>query len=355
MNYVLRMYKKEDKAQIFQLFEDVFGISKAEKHKSCWDWEFINNPNNPPEGPRILVLENNNKIVGLTTAFPVQLKIRDKLFSAFWVGDFITHPQYRGRGGFLLSKILYGPHVFLGTPNPVSYPVVKIKRFNIFDYCQPLKRVNIIDLSHIIEIKFKNRFISALGGILWKIASTIFSVLNHPILNSDVSFNMVSEFDEQIDEFWQEASRDYDIIVVRDKKYLNWRFVDCPNKEYSICIAKRNGKVSGYIVFRYSETDGLRQGYIVDLFAKAGDEKTLQALVQKVVEVLKANKVDLISCLINTYNVIYHRVLRRNGFIFKTQKTKVTGYCVYFPHLEGDLRNSQLWFMTRADSDLDLF
>ncbi len=353
MSSVIRYAIKNDKENIFGLIEKAMGLSAAKKLRLRWDWQFNNNPYyQPGTDSRILVLEKDNMVAGMISTFPVPLKIKDKIVTALWVGDYMSHPDYKGKGGFLLRKVLKEPNVFLGTPNPVSYPIAK--RLGPFDICQATTFIKVLNLKTILYKRFKNKIIGILGGAIWKLLLKTFCLFNCNAKNNNIMLNAVCAFDDEIDEFWKEVSKDYGVIVVRDKKYLNWRFVDYPGAKYNIYIARKSGRICGYIVFRFQERDGLKFGYIVDILAKKNDTEVLQVLIQETTRFFVSEKADLITCLFFSKDMAYRTALKRNGFVFNTFSTKLTGFCPVFPEFKKDMENPDLWFFTRADSDIDM-
>lgn len=352
INYHIRKYKSNDKEQIYQLIREIWGEDKAEKSKKHWDWQFESNPANPPDGPNILVLEQDNRIVGLFSGLPVSIKVKDKVLTALWTVDFMTLPKHRGRGVRLLKQMMKEPYILLGNPNDNSYPLGK--RLGWFDICQPPTLINIINMANILKTKPRNRIVIGLGGIVWKLASMMLSMSKGISQGGDISVKRISIFDEEIDRFWKKVSRDYGVIVVRDRKYLNWRFVDCPDEKYAIYIARRNGKISGYIILRNEDKGGLKYGYIVDILTMSDDKELLQYLIQKAVELFKIKGVDLITCLISPCNRVHLGILKRNGFFFKEYITKFMGYTNSLQLPEKDLKNPCNWFISRGDSDIDL-
>ena len=63
----------------------------------------------------------------------------------------------------------------------------------------------------------------------------------------------VDRFAPEIDELWNRTQGDYPVIVPRDARFLNWRFVDCPEPRYRCFVAQRRGRAVGYVVLRGSE------------------------------------------------------------------------------------------------------
>ncbi len=352
MSYCIRNYNYEDKSRIIEIIDNVIGRKAAEKSQRRWEWLYEQNPHNFLDKPQILVLECNHKIVGSISSYPVGLKVKDKLVKAFWVGDFVIEKKHQGRGGLLLRNLLRQPYLFFATPNPNSYPLAK--RLGAFDIFQPIIMIKVINPFNIIENKSKNKIIAIIAKPILNTYLKSLSLFNPVVSDENLSFIKVDRFDGQIDEFWQIVSKDYGTIVIRDKQYLNWRFIDYLGAGYEVYVAKENKKILGYSVFRYEESDGLKYGYIVDMLTRAKDKITLQYLIKKTVELINAKNVDLITCLISPYNSIYKAAFKKNGFIFSRRCYKFTALNNFDQSLNADLQNPRNWFLTRSDSDIDM-
>jgi hypothetical protein len=62
----------------------------------------------------------------------------------------------------------------------------------------------------------------------------------------------VLRFPETVDELWQRCQRELPLAIIRDARYLNWRYSDCPDVTYVKLLAtdRWTGRVSGVAVLR---------------------------------------------------------------------------------------------------------
>ncbi len=62
----------------------------------------------------------------------------------------------------------------------------------------------------------------------------------------------VPRFPETVDELWQRCQRELPLAIIRDARYLNWRYSDCPDVTYAKLLAtdRWTGRVSGIAVLR---------------------------------------------------------------------------------------------------------
>lgn len=62
----------------------------------------------------------------------------------------------------------------------------------------------------------------------------------------------IDQFDERADRLWERCKSDFGLAIVRDARYLNWRYVDCPDVSYlKIGVFSPSGaELNGWAVLR---------------------------------------------------------------------------------------------------------
>jgi hypothetical protein len=162
----------------------------------------------------------------------------------------------------------------------------------------------------------------------------------------------ISHFDDRINEFWNTISSDYNIIRIRDKKYLNWRYVDAPNADYTIYVAEEGGKICGYIILGCKDASGLIFGYIYDINAPTSREDIIYRLIAKAVENFMDAKVDAIFSQM-VANEVYRKNFLKNGFIPRFRsKGRFIAYNASTKLSEAYLKNPKNWFIQLGDLPL---
>ena len=80
---------------------------------------------------------------------------------------------------------------------------------------------------------------------------------------------LVSRFDERINHLWTRVSNQHNIMVVRNKDYLNWRYIAVPDVDYLVCLAEKAGEILGYIILRCIQREYRKVGIIFDILAES--------------------------------------------------------------------------------------
>jgi hypothetical protein len=173
-----------------------------------------------------------------------------------------------------------------------------------------------------------------------------------------LTITRVSSFDDRIDDFWRRVSKDYDIIVVRSKEYLNWKYVEVPlltefsNTNFVIYVAEKEGQICGYVILQCKKQRDSLFGCIYDLIAPLGQEEVISCLISKAIEYFKGEKVNLILCGMIA-NKTYNTIIKKSGFIPSRIIIK-RHFCVHSSHpaiLRAHLKNPKQWFIQMGDSE----
>lgn len=179
-----------------------------------------------------------------------------------------------------------------------------------------------------------------------KIRARLYSK-NRVLKQADFTIRTVTSFDERINGFWESVSRRFDIIVVRNKDYLNWRYFKSPGAKHMVPVAEGRGEILGYSVLRCKIEGKSESGYIVDILALS--ENVAASLVGNAIEYFEKEKVDTVECWMMESNS-YYAVLRSYNF-------NPVGLTWFMARVntsrfaETYVRNHTSWYVTIGDSD----
>jgi len=350
----MRAYREGDEDGILELWKATYPEKEYDRKGwlRWWHWMYKENPAGPG---RIWLAEHDGRVAGQYSIVPVKMKIADEIINGAQSLDTMTHPNYRHQGIFeTLAKETYrqagkeGIHVVYGFPNEFSYPGF-IKKLSWFDICSLQVMIKPLNWGNALRLKINNKLLLKLGAIAGNfIQQTIYRTPKAPVMK-DLMIIQISSFDDRIDEFWDEVSNQYKIMIVRNKDYLNWRY-SAPEANYSIFVAEKANKICGYLVLEDKIQGGIKISHIFDLIAQS--EEVMHCLASRAIEHCQQNKVDIIS-----YSLIaseaYYRVLKRNGFI-SLPFIKGECFCAFSNSLhisKAFLEDPKSWFAQIGDSD----
>jgi RimJ/RimL family protein N-acetyltransferase len=354
--WLIREYKEGDEEGIFELWKAVYPDDREYNREKWLRWYRWMYKERPAGEGIIWLAEHNDKIVGQYAIVPVKLKICNKIVLGSLSLDTMTHPDYRRQKMFeTLAKRVFDEAAKDGIPivycflNQFTYPCF-INKLNWFDIGTMQVMLNPLNWENAVKLKIKKKILQrvlSVGASL--IFNKVFLKPQKPPVVEGLTIKQATSFDERFDEFWNTIFNQHQIMVVRDKSYINWRY-SMPNANYSIFIAEKANEICGYVALEHEIQKGTKLCFIFDLMAQS--EEIMHCLVSRAVEDCRQNKVDLILYPLIA-NRAYHRVLKRNGFL-SSPLEKPRHFCAYSnsPSISKELlRDPRNWIVQLGDVD----
>jgi len=299
------------------------------------------------------VKENNkNSIVGTAAVFPRKFRIKSNNCLAGITGDFGIDEQHRILGPALklqrevVNSCEDGKYHFLyGFPNARSEPVQKRAGFVLVG--SAIRMVKVMRsyryLKRLLKIGFLARFISFFFDIIMRLLAkeTWYN------LNRGLKGKLIKEFDQRFDELWEVGSEHFTMIGDRSKKFLTWRFQNCPYKNYQIFILEKENDKSlvGYLVFLINGKDL----HIVDCFARDKND-AYRNLIVAFLRQARNFKIDSIS-IEYLGNEFLINLLKEFNFSQRADKRNVVAYTQKTSNFSDLIKNPEKWYFLPADND----
>jgi len=343
--WAIRRYKEGDEEKILKLRKLCFGSADLDK----WIWEYKNSP----FGNIMMVAEHQGQIIAFYSRLSVKMKVGDKILKGSIASDAMVHPDFRRKGLWhRLFKTTWerakkeGQAISYSFANKTTY---KYRPKEAYAICRFPVLVKFFDTYEEMEKRVRNQF---LAKILSVSANALFRVFCRakkcpPVENVTVS--EITEFDDRINRFWKEASSAFKIAVVRNKEYLNWRYFQRPNSDFTVLLAEEGKKLLGYIVFSVQKTLHRNRGYVIDIITHPDRPEIIQFLISKAIDRLKKEKVSLIVCSMMKNNP-YYKVFRENGFV-RHSGSHILALADPSKVSEMFVKDPKNWYLTLGDSD----
>jgi GNAT superfamily N-acetyltransferase len=341
----VREYREGDEEQILELRGIVLSGSRD---KEWWQWMYRDGPLGPAT---IMVAEVNQRIIGTSGSILVPLKVGDQITRGSHGIDLMVHPDYRRQGIMkaLSAKLRESSRgmkksIGYGTPNNESYQGF-VKRMGALDIGELPFLFKVINWGALLKNRYKIPvFAGKLFGYTWE------RITNRPLSLKDAEIEVeeVFSFDERIDKFCQKASEIKAIMVMKNMKYLNWRYVAKPGKEYKILLAKKHQEITGFIVLKL-EKNILFRGYIVDLLTLPGEDIVAEVLITRAMKYFKEEGAATISCWM-FQDIPYYKILRKLGFLRRSGPR----FCIRIidPNIPKEFAtNPANWYYVVGDGD----
>ncbi|RCV66160.1 Acetyltransferase (GNAT) domain-containing protein [Methanophagales archaeon] len=363
--WTIRAYENGDEIGIFELANAVHPDRKYDRGKwmSWWRWKY---GDNPAGRSRFLVADHDGKIVGMRPFILVKMQIADETVMASQNTDLKTHPRYRRQGIFsTLEKNSFSQLkeeeicLTYSFPNVSSYP--GYMNTGLFtDICALKTLIKPLNLRNALKKRIKNNCLLNICTITGSIFIAIFYRTKKSPEIKGLTISKIVSFDNRINDFWNNISSDYKIIVVRNQEYLNWRYINRPDRNYTIYLAEEEGVICGYMVLRCVKEQDLSSGYIIDIIAPLDRSEVIHSLLSEAIKYFKEERVDVILCTM-IVDKIFYKIFRKNGFISTHFISTISKrFRIGSEHIvrinspkvsETYLKDPKNWFVQLGDSD----
>ena len=292
-NWIVRKYRPEDKQQCLALMEAVSGHAPD---RAVWDWYIERNPYGADMG---WVADDHGRICGRYGMIPLELQVQGKRIPITQAVEIMTHPDYRKQGMFpaMAAQVFadlpgMGYDLAIGFPNDAARPG-HVK----FGWKEPgfvPASLRPIHTSVVARRFYRNPVKAALAGIAGDIYLTLFLNWRKPNGLDRVASTKIERFDSRFDDLWQRVGARYPIALVRDSRYLNWRYADCPFS-YIKRSFEIDGKLVGSSIVRVLPRGGATEGHICDLILDADPSRLFDVAAYHAVQDCRAAGADLVG------------------------------------------------------------
>jgi hypothetical protein len=359
-SFEIRSYKPGDENAICALFERVFGkpmgATESIRH---WQWEFLENPLKPVS---IMLAWDGKRLVSQEAANLLRVYSDGKEYLGLQIFDTMTDPSYEGLGIFTATaKKFYkelsdqGYQFVFGFPNAnVIYARTKKLSWKII-YPTPIY-VRPLDMGPFIRKKTKSNLLGKYGS---KLTIRLFSAIENFMPkkhNPAIEIRKENAFDKWTNELWDKCKGQHRLWVVRDYKYLSWRYNMRPESTYNLYSAWMQGNIIGYIITTEKIRNEGKVVFIADVLSDIKVDGVVDALLKTVIYESAGNGASLISSMIMP-NSVYYSAFRRNLFMRLPQKLfpqeiHFGGYLLNNAVPSNLLYNPNSWHINWGDTDL---
>jgi len=315
--WIIRPYEPGDESALVALYERVFGRPMSVAH---WRWKLGHAGRVPNVFVAVVRDGTGDRIVSQCAAIPLRYLGPTGELHAMVAVDAMTDPDFR-RQGLLTAVHRQGYGVWrdagfafvAGLPNQQWGSRARAlgwrELFPLAWRLHPLRLDRIVARRYGLLAQTVARMANAPWNIYWA---------RRRRTNSEIHIRRVTTA-HCFDDFWRrlETSRGQRSIctLVRDREWIDWRYLSAPDSTYVVLIAEADDAVVGYAVCRLRVDGDRRVGYVPELAALKDDATVLQALLRSAITELAANGAELVASLTRPGTPL-DRVLRGAGFLF---------------------------------------
>lgn len=328
----IRPYQDGDETGILDCYDRIFpvpGGSIPERSLEHWRWKFRDNPT----GLIHVVVADHEKegIVGAYPTLPVRVWTEGREALAAQVVDLMVLPSWRRHGP------RPGLFVALGRDHYRRYGGAEPGK-ELFHYGWPVPAwamgQKYLDYWNVRGWDFL--FKEGLAGSSCEIPG-------------ELEVRAVDRYGSDADSLFESLKPTMEMALVRDSKYLNWRYADHTDRSYVLfeCREKGSGELRGLSVYTVGDLIRPNTGFVVDWLVPAEDHVATAALMGAAEGRAEKDGVSVLAVLFNqvdprfrTFQDLGYRVMGTSYFVVVASfKQRLT----YF---------RESWYYTMGDSDL---
>lgn len=350
-SWIIRNGDERDLRDILSLREAVFGEMEKDKlNPEFWRWEFMGGPDGKAF---IYIVEEGGRVIAHFADIPRRFSVNGKVVLGTLSLDLMVHPDFWRRGIFeemgryAVQRVKAANGLFL-----TAYP---IRKETIHGFTK-IGWKGVVELPVLVyPLRFRgilDRYLHfrplslLLGGVAGFFHFLFFQGRARTEQVDGIDIDRVVQLGDEFDQFWQQASSFSPIVGVRDRLFLNWRYLQHPTRSYAIYRARKSGEMRGYIVLRKVDLLEFNSAVIVDVLAL--DKESLKALVAKGIEHSYKEGAALLGFMVPKTHP-YHRDLRRWGFL---PSMKTFQFMVYDQGNLAALQDPKGWYVNWGDTDV---
>jgi hypothetical protein len=349
---ILHQYQVSDRAEVLEFIREAFPAHVSQRLIAQWTWRYEASPLASAEGSILDFIRVGGKVVGMNPGFLLKMWMGGIECVGASRGGWVVHPDYRGRN--LWQRLKVKPAIV----PPVQFGWSRLPaRVNaavnwLSDPVKPLLRV--LDAGPLVAHFTRTRQLAPIGTFASAAAHLVSKPLrrtagsrNHTVVRFDV-------FDGRIDALWERARRSGGAMVVRDCRYLNWRYCERPDATYMHYGLERGSDLDGFLVARLRTFQGMPWGYLVDFLTAENSSDALSSLIGEAIDEFRRRGVAAVVCYAT--DAAARNALFRRGF-FPVPQRKPIRFVRFLRAARTDLaRFSAMgaWYLTMGDGDLEM-
>ena len=316
-------------------------LTRWEQFRSIWDWRQKGLPHSG--GETAVIAMQQKDIVGCVGIVPTDVTLNGTRIKASWQQDSLVAPSMRGRG---LGKRLVNE----GTK---GWDLVMAKGTNkpMYGLRKSLGFLDVPNSDYLVKVcKPRPKAENLKKRLAEYVLSLWNKVLPMPKGDSTLKIQEIEMFDPSFDVLSDKLHKDHVVRTFKGHDYLNWRYFQCPRKEYKVFRAGGN-QADGAIVLNItgSESD---EGWIVDLICPSSDYQCAYSLLNAAVNYFEAQGVS--RCWVFATLPAARKWLYRFGYL-PTKRTPRFTYRVQQKYLNEKSIDSAKWDFWHGDGDLELY
>jgi hypothetical protein len=318
-----RAYRAGDEDQILSLFARSFPHAPRRLDHFVWKYR-----ENPFGSERISLTFDEEKLVAHYAGYAVPFRAYGKDVVAHQIGDTMTDVSVRHIGR--------GPTSILGRTALDFY-----SRF-----CEGQVAFNYgFNVGNIQKISLRFLRSDRVEPVTYRVAPPPDPIRKYARWRRGYQLELVRETTPEWDDLFERCAGSYRFLVRRDAAYVRWRYLRCPDTEYTVVAVRKWRRLVGWIVFRIRDN---RFAWGDALF----DRRHSDAVEVALRHVVPSYPVEQVEAWFPPRPSFFDSVLTRMGFETRPEPQELSLMCVPFAWPDVVARMREDLYYSWGDSDL---
>lgn len=297
MSVVVQPYEPGLRDALFAFYARCFPGRDLDRYERVWRWQYFENPQEPEGAVCIWVVIEGNEVVAHLGTMAANLKLNGARVLGRWSSDLIVDERYRngGLGVWLIREWMKACDVTLA--KGLSPEVIRVYQ-RLGWHQVPLRPIALLPLNlRALSGRItRNRLVNVTADRATRWAGRAWAAMRSP-RDRCLEYRTVESFPAQTDELMERNAERTGMAILRDRRFLQWRYMDCPVRHYTIETAWRHGQLGGYAVFSVRPERGFRRGIIHDLEMGPDGEDDVRAFLAHTVKRMHDARADEVAFL----------------------------------------------------------
>lgn len=332
-----------------RIYKECFDSNESPKTIESIQWQFLENPTNKCFVD-IAYDDENKKAAAIYAVSCVEFMIGNTISIGTQSLDTITDIDYRGKGLFIkLAKDVYNKAIESDASLVYGFP----NGNSIYGFKNKLQWTVLDPLPFLIK-PLKTKYFTNKIKILSFLPNINLSFSKYSN-KSSLLLQEKQSFPEEVDAIWNKFSRNIDVAIVRDKKYLDWRYIQKPNENYKIVHAYgADNQYLGFVIYAVKEKHNGKIGYIMELIYDLDIPKVEHELMDFAVNEIKRKNADCILAWCFEHSPNYN-IFKKKLFLNMPEKLRPIelhfGVRSFKTDLNKTVYDRKNWYLSYSDSD----
>lgn len=325
-------------------------------NQSRWEWQYVNLPSYKS---RVYVNHYKEKILAYYHVPLYYGKAGPETITFAMVQDVAVSVRFRGRGVFkelatYATEDLMQRNIGLAYTFPNNKSIHTFIKYNDYKLLTTLVPYLLpLNSAAILKIKLPFKLLASLSGGIIDFFNNALRKIKVPESNS---IERHESFSKEIAGLFFDFQAQYEVGLIRDEVYLNWRFLEKPQTKHYIFSLNVDGKPAAAAVFKVDELFDNSSLLLMDFcYCKNGEEYLLQLL-----QSLRANYKrwikEPVTLIFTSGNGKIFPLLKKAGFIKIPERInpRPLNLLVKGLNYKGltDITDKTKWHVTLADWDV---